>query len=130
LQGGIFLRVDTARKIVRDDYVLDAINSIYRLHKEKDKEDRRNEVRKVLNNAIIMTSYGKCSFYRILDVVFDKSVNDVRVSNEIPTLKDYYSKKYNINIKNDTQPLLEVENKVNKRAKLPNDQGGPTYLLP
>jgi hypothetical protein len=58
LQGGIFLRVDTARKIVRDDYVLDAINSIYRLHKEKDKEDRRNEVRKVLNNAIIMTSYG------------------------------------------------------------------------
>jgi hypothetical protein len=77
-----------------------------------------------------MTSYGKCSFYRILDVVFDKSVNDVRVSNEIPTLKDYYSKKYNINIKNDTQPLLEVENKVNKRAKLPNDQGGPTYLLP
>lgn len=47
-----------------------------------------------------MTSYGKCSFYRILDVVFDKNVNDVRVSNDIPTLKDYYSKKYNINIRN------------------------------
>ena len=44
-----------------------------------------------------MTSYGKCSFYRILDVVFDKNVNDVRVSNDIPNLKDYYSKKYNIN---------------------------------
>jgi len=36
------LRVDTARKIVRDDYVLDVINNIYKLHKEKDKEDRRN----------------------------------------------------------------------------------------
>jgi hypothetical protein len=56
-------------------------------------------VRKVLNNSIIMTSYGKCSFYRILDLVFDKNVNDVRVSNDIPNLKDYYSKKYNINIK-------------------------------
>ena len=56
-------------------------------------------MRKVLNNSIIMTSYGKCSFYRILDLVFDKNVNDVRVSNDIPNLKDYYSKKYNINIK-------------------------------
>ena len=53
----------------------------------------------MLNNSIVMTSYGKCTFYRILDVIFDKSLGDVRVSNECPTLQDYYSKKYNITIK-------------------------------
>ncbi len=56
-------------------------------------------MKRVLNNSIVMTSYGKCTFYRILDVVFDKNLADVRVSNECPTLKDYYSKKYNITLK-------------------------------
>jgi hypothetical protein len=76
-----------------------------------------------------MTNYGKCTFYRILDICF-KSLSEVRVNQDCPSLQDYYRKKYNITIKNENQPLLEVENKVNKRAKLPNEEGGPTYLLP
>ena len=34
---GIFLRVDTARKIVRKDTVKDVINDIYKINKGKDK---------------------------------------------------------------------------------------------
>ncbi len=37
LERGIFLKVDTARKIVRDEFVLDVINMIYKQHKDKDK---------------------------------------------------------------------------------------------
>ena len=35
---GIFLRVDTARKIVRKDTVLERINAIYKEHQHKEKE--------------------------------------------------------------------------------------------
>ena len=68
LEEGIFLRVDTARKIVRKDTVLECINTLYQVHSGKDKEEKRNEVKKALVNAIIMTTYGKHTFYRILDV--------------------------------------------------------------
>ena len=33
LEGGIFLRVDTARKIVRNQTVLDYINEVYNMNK-------------------------------------------------------------------------------------------------
>ena len=68
LERGMFLRVDTARKIVRKDTVLECINALYQVHSGKDKEEKRNEVKKALVNAIIMTTYGKPTFYRILDV--------------------------------------------------------------
>ena len=35
LEGGIYLRVDGAKKIVRNQTVLDFINEIYNLHKSK-----------------------------------------------------------------------------------------------
>ena len=38
LERGMFLRVDTARKIVRKDTVLEAINALYQTHSDKDKE--------------------------------------------------------------------------------------------
>jgi hypothetical protein len=37
LERGIYLRVDTARKIVRSQTVLETINNIYKQHSDKDK---------------------------------------------------------------------------------------------
>lgn len=93
-----------------------------------DKEEKRNQVRKALINSIVMTNYGKCTFYRVLDIDF-KSMNEVRVSEECPTLKDYYQKRYGITIKNEGQPLLQAENKIRRREVNGTDQG-PTYLIP
>ena len=38
LEGGIYLRVDGAKKIVRNQTVLDYINEVYNLNKNKEKE--------------------------------------------------------------------------------------------
>jgi hypothetical protein len=38
LESGMFLRVDTAKKIVRNQTVLTAIKEIYLLHSAKDRE--------------------------------------------------------------------------------------------
>lgn len=125
---GMFLRVDSARKIVRSTTVLEEINSIYKRFKDLDKEERRNQVRKALINSIVMTNYGRCTFYRILDIDF-KSMNEVRVSQECPTLKDYYQRKYGITVKNEGQPLLQAQNKI-RRKELTGSTQGPTYLIP
>ena len=123
----MFLRVDTARKIVRKDTVLETINAIYKQHGQKDKEEKRIEVRRALINSIVMTTYGKPMFYRIQDIEF-KSLMSVPISDDIPNLKEYYLKKYNIDIKYEQQPLLSVENKIQRREKA-GSSSGPTYLL-
>jgi hypothetical protein len=42
LERGIFLRVDTAKKIVRNETVLDYINKIYSKNNNKDRDEKRN----------------------------------------------------------------------------------------
>ena len=53
----------------------------------------------------------------------------IPISDDIPNLKEYYFKKYNIEIKHEQQPLLLVENKIQRREKA-GSSSGPTYLLP
>ena len=125
---GIFLRVNTARKIVNNGTVLDAINGIYKKCQDSPKEIKRNQTKKELINSIIMTNYGKMTFYRILDIEF-KSMMSVPISDDIPNLKEYYAKRYGIEVKSEGQPLLVVENKIRRREKAGSTQG-PTYLLP
>ena len=123
---GIFLRVNTARKIVNNGTVLDAINGIYKKCQDSPKEIKRNQTKKELINSIIMTNYGKMTCYRILDIEFEKSLMEVPISADIPNLKEYYAKRYKIEVKSEKQPLLVVENKIRRRGSTQ----GPTYLLP
>ena len=62
-----------------------------------------------------MTSYGKPSFYRVIDVIFDKGMMDVYIDEKYPNLKEYYMKKYNIDIQKEKQPLLMAENKIRRK---------------
>lgn len=41
LNKGIYLRIDIAKKIVRNQSVLQAINEIYKIHCEKDRDEKR-----------------------------------------------------------------------------------------
>lgn len=41
LERGIYLRVDSAKKIVRNETVLDFINNFYSTHKDKDRDEKR-----------------------------------------------------------------------------------------
>jgi hypothetical protein len=64
----MFLRVDTAKKIVRNQTVLAAIKEIYSLHQEKERDEKRAIVKEELIDKIIMTNYGKTRYYRIADL--------------------------------------------------------------
>ena len=115
-EKGLFLRVDTACKIVRKDTVLDVIKEFYKVYSWKDKEDKRNELKRVLTGAIVMTDYGKKAFYRVIDVDF-RSMLEVPINEEITCLKEYYRIRYDIDIQHEDQPLLLVENKIQRRKR-------------
>lgn len=42
LESGIYLRVDSAKKIVRNQTVLEIIDEIYKMHQDKNKQEKRN----------------------------------------------------------------------------------------
>ena len=128
--GKMFLRVDTARKIVRKDSVLEQIKSIYRTctnEGKKELEEKRTAVKSALIGQIIMTNYGKMTFYRIIDIVFDRNVNSNNIM-ESKTLKEYYAERYGITKLEDSQPLLQVENKIRRRTM--NQEERVVFILP
>lgn len=107
LEKGIYLRVDSAKKIVRNQTVLQVIDQIYKLHQDKEKEEKRNILQAELVGKIIMTNYGKAAYYRIDEVVFE-DIESIRLEDASMSLREYYEKKYNLKIDNKLQPLLKV----------------------
>ena len=108
LENGFYLRVDSAKKIVRNQSVLDIIDEIRHRNKELDKEEKRNLLRTELIGKVIMTNYGKTAYYRIEDIIFE-DIDSIKLEDASISLKEYYERKYNMEIKNHRQPLLKVQ---------------------
>lgn len=114
LENGFYLRVDSAKKIVRNQTVLDIIDELYRQHRDKSREEKRNLLQGELVGKVIMTNYGKTAYYRIEEVVFEE-IDSIRLEDCSLTLREYYETKYKLKISNKSQPLLKVEsNRKNK----------------
>jgi hypothetical protein len=114
LEKCLYLRVDSAKKIVQNTLVLDVINDVVRKNKSMEKEERRLEIEKSLIGQVIMTNYGKCQFYKILGINFEQA-SSIRITEKNINLIEYYDEKYNIKIQKEKQPLLIVESRAMKR---------------
>ncbi len=123
LEKGYYLRVDSAKKIVRNQTVLQVIDEVYKFHQDKDKDEKRTILQGELQGKIVMTNYGKTSYHRIEEVVF-QDLESIQLEDASMSLREYYLTKYNISIRNPKQPLLRVESKRrgNKEFQI--------YLLP
>lgn len=113
MEKGIFLRVDSAKKIVRNETVLDYINSVYSKNKNKDRDEKRNILKTELVGQIVMTNYGKSRYLKVSDVIFD-TIDDFKLNGSETSLREFYEKKYNRKINQSKQPLIEVESKAKK----------------
>ena len=120
LESGTFLRVDTAKKIVRTETVLQTINGIYKLHGDKERDEKRELVKNELIGRIVMTNYGKTRYYKVEEILF-LNLEMVYLDGDKTNIIDYYKDKYQIELKSKSQPILEVENKRSSTK---------TYLLP
>ena len=106
LEKSMFLRLDPARKIVRQETALSLINNIFSVNASKDKDERRQLVKSALINKIVMSNYGRAMYYRVTDIEFNiKDLESVPVDEKEMNLLQYYQEKYKIDIK-PKQPLL------------------------
>lgn len=110
LERGIYLRVDSAKKIVRNETVLECINNVYAKNKTKERDEKRNAVKEELIGLTVMTNYGKIRYVKIIDVLFE-TVDEVKLNGTETTLRKFYEDKYHKKIENPKQPLIVVESK-------------------
>ncbi|XP_031505882.1 uncharacterized protein LOC116268318 [Nymphaea colorata] len=109
LEAGYFLRVDSVKKVVRTETVLEYIDSFYRMYEGKDRDEKRMALKESLIGTIVMTNYGKMQYYKVKNVLFIKG-EEVMLDENLSMTKYYYDK-YKVEIHKPTQPLLEVEPK-------------------
>ncbi|XP_041642825.1 piwi-like protein 2 isoform X2 [Cheilinus undulatus] len=101
--GGLYLNVDITHKVLRNDSVLDVMNSLY----QQSKEHFQDECTKELIGSIIITRYNNRT-YRIDAIEWSKSPKDTftLMDGTKTTFVEYYSKNYGITISELDQPLL------------------------
>ena len=110
LERGIYLRVDAAKKIVRNQTVLEFIDHIVNINKDKEKDERRMIIKEKLINQTVMSNYGRTVYHRITDLKFeDMSTINITTPEETMNLLEFYKKKYNITINKPKQPLVVAE---------------------
>lgn len=104
--------MDAAKKIVRNQTVLEFIDQTYSIHKDKDKEEKRMILKECLVGQTVMSNYGKTVYHRIADIRFEE-MSSITFDTPDGTLNipEYYKKKYNITIAKTKQPLVAVESK-------------------
>ncbi|KAK2902445.1 piwi-like protein 2 [Channa argus] len=101
--GGLYLCVDVSHKVLRNESVLDVMNTLY----QQSKENFQDECTKELIGSIVITRYNNRT-YRIDAIEWDKSPKDTftLMNGTQTTFVEYYSKHYGITIKEIDQPLL------------------------
>ncbi|XP_055301772.1 protein piwi-like [Sitodiplosis mosellana] len=121
--SGILLNCDIVHKVMRTDTVYELMREIQR----SNPQNFSNTFRQKVVGLTVLTSYNNKT-YRIDDVDFDITpLSTFSRKNVDVTIKQYYSEKYHIEIRDDSQPLLISQ----PRAKdLRGGEQKPAWLVP
>ena len=107
-EGGNYINVTLKNKILSTDNILDIL-------KKNNYKKNKESITKYLVNKKFKVSYAKKN-YIINEIDFDKNpkTQSCNYDKETVTLAEYYKKRYDITIKDLTQPLLIVKRKDDK----------------
>lgn len=101
-EGGIMLCLDVSHRVLMQTTVYELMNDIYRADASRFQEN----LQKALIGRIILTRYNNKT-YRIDDVCFDMNPKSTfKTEDGECKFIDYYKKHYNIDVKDEMQPLL------------------------
>ena len=102
------------RKSLSGTTVLEKLNEI----RNNNMDNYKNAIRDFIVGKRVLSGYGNYRLYKIEDVSFDKNCLNTNIeikkndgTSEEISIKNYYKKIYNIDIKNVYQPLLMTKNK-------------------
>jgi len=63
-------------RVIRTDTVLQQVKAIYFKYQDLSKDEKRNMLREALVGKIIVANYGNNRFWKIDDVIFDRSCSE------------------------------------------------------
>ena len=118
LESGLYLKIDSSTRVVQNSTALTAINTFYAMHKNDDKDSKRNKLRDEFRGKTVMANYGNHRYWRVEDIEFDQDTERFVVNKETnQTLSQYYKEKYNMAIEKPKQPLIKAKlNEVKKKG--------------
>lgn len=124
-EDGYLLGVEIIHKLLRKDTAMDVMDKVRR----SSGGDFKANIRVALEGQVVITHYNNKT-YRIDDVDFDKNPNStfhLRKEDRDITYADYFKMRYNVTVRNMTQPLLMSRP---SRRDLNRGDDQPVYLIP
>ena len=127
-ENGLYMLINNRSKLISGKTALEKINEIK--GKITSGKESKEKIREYFEkHKTVLTTYGAFKSYKIKDVGFDKNpsntyinIKDINGEKKSTLIKSYYSKQYNIIIKDLNQPLLIAENNSTKNKKLLPDK--------
>ena len=102
----VLMQVDFTSKIVKTFSILDQLYDLWQSNSSE------QQIKKELVGSSVIAYYGNFRVYRISDINFKLSILSKFESNgKSITYKQYYQNQYNIELKDEKQPLLIFESK-------------------
>ena len=118
--NGLFLRINDINKIISTKSVYKKIIEI----KNNNNQKSHIEIRELINDYFrthrtVLTKYGNFRTYKISSINFDKTpkntsikIKDIKGNINNVSLSNYYYNQYGVKLKDENQPLIEVEKKA------------------
>ena len=131
-ENGLFLRINDKNKMITGKTAYEKMSELSKKYNgNTNNENFLREIKTFFVNKTVVAQYGNFRAYRIGDVLFDKNLINTTINitnaegkNETLTLKNYYKMQYNINIKNDQQPLfVDLDS-------MKSDESKKRYIVP
>ena len=136
-EAGLFLRINDKHKLITGKTAYQKMLEIARNHGGNLTDvNSRREISEYFRGKIVIAQYGVYRAYKIGEVTTDQNVNNTSLNiktkdgkSSTITIKQYYKNRYNIDIKNEDQPLLIEEI---RRPNIISDQSGIKirYIIP
>ena len=114
-ESGLFLRVNDKNKLITGKTVYDKMQEFRGIYHNMRSEEAMRAITDYLKGKVVIAGYGNFRAYRIGEISFDRDVNntDFEIEKEGKkekiTIREYYKRQYNINIRHEDQPLLIEE---------------------
>ena len=120
--NGFFMRINDTNKIISKKSAYKKIMEIRNNNSGKGHIEIRDLINDYFSNhRTVLAKYGSFRTYRIHMINFDKSpkntsitIKDINGNINSVSLANYYHNQYGIKIKDENQPLIEVERKIKK----------------
>ena len=113
-EGGLYLQVDVASRVLRTDTVLDMLNNLAKTKKPTLKE----EAEKALLGQSVVTKYNNKN-YKIDGIDFNDSPKGtfLKQTGQEMSYMDYYKQNYGVVVQDPNQPMLIHRPKIKGMAE-------------